>query len=1495
MEVSRIVEQIDPLAFDFAGPAREPNEPIPGVNGLAAEQTETTPAITVNLDDQNGLSVTESLISGSTTNVAAGQTVSIEVSDGESTVSTSAIVQADGSYQVVEDLSSLSDGELTATATVSDEAGNQATDTDTAILDTQAEATITIDTIAGDDVINEEESGETITITGSVGGDASEGDTVTLTIWGQSFSGTVDGDNNYAIDVPGSLLASGGFIDLPPEFQNPDFREGQNPDFGNGDFPLPVPEGGLVQASVSGSDDAGNPYSASATRPYQVDTFAGAEISIDTIAGDDVINGEEADGNITITGSVGGDATEGDTVTLTIGSETRTGEVDGDGNYAIDVPGSVLTDNSQVDASVSGTDEAGNPFSADTDREYGVDTEAGATISIDTIAGDDVINGEEADGNITITGSVGGDATEGDTVTLTIGSETRTGEVDGDGNYAIDVPGSLLADNSQVDASVSGTDEAGNPFSAEAEREYAVNTPPVADPVSTSAEIFGAESVLPESVSGNPLLFKQFSVDGTVDGDNAEPSATLGGNDAETPLDELNFTLDSVPVIGTLFIDVDGDGTFAPAQQGNEFSDASTFYWMDDGTASAEVTVDLSQAPSADSGLSLYAYGYDGEQDNTLLNFQGNGVGVSDDSDNNLQQQVPNQLGYRDGQSQTLVMDFDEPAHGAEVGVSRLIKNEGEVGKVEAYLDGEQVGAWTFSGVDGAALNGEPVDFNTGGDNGSFSLPEGIVFDQLRFTATEYADGYQASGSSNDSSEYFVDSIDYKTFSPAEFTYSVTDGQGEQSESVTVTIDAPQTDTAVPASFDTTAPNAPSVTIADGDAFITADEISEGGNVSVTIGLSETNAVAGDTLTVNGNDITLSEQQVNADEVVTELTAPDEGESLEVTATITDQAGNTSDEGSADALRDTQIATPTIAIEAADANDDGIYNADELGEDGTVNATIAVAGSEVGDTLTYQVTGGTEQTVVLSQDDIDNGITVALEPEATITASLSDEAGNTSGEATATALPADTLAGITVTLDDVDAANATNAPIFGNTTDVEAGQAVSLAITDGTDTVNATATVDTDGSYGTTADLSGLDDGNLEVTATVSDQAGNDATATDTAALDTSGVAIESITWKIGGDADDVIEKVWDGGLGTESFGVGDADDVSGGFIRSNRLDTSNTRDIAIQATENSSYTFEFDVGSEYQISWTEDTYFWGFPIGSETRTMLGTVERSDEVSLQPDGRDLVVFRGSVDGEEKVLVIDSTGIEQGGWFNNPSYAVNDQDDTTVGFRETEISGSAEAGATVEITDGNGSVVDSVTADGDGAWNTTISPASGATGALTAVATDSDGNVTSDATTYTLGGTGNDALSGSANDDVLFGGLGNDELVGNAGDDVLIGGKGDDTLTGGLGDDVFKWELNDQGNATSPANDVITDFGTGNDVLDLRDLLVDEAEQPVADFLSVTEDGSDLVFQVSHDGGTSGQTQTIRMEGKSFSDFNGATNSDELIQNMLDSGQLKIDT
>ncbi|KAA0014555.1 retention module-containing protein [Billgrantia pellis] len=492
VRLARIAENTEPLAFDYGvGQADDLPEieaaAFPTAEEDAPSEAEPLPpgTITVSIQGVNSQNVTQVPLTGTTTHVPVGSIVTIVVTDQEGNrASTTATVDAEGNYQTEIDLSDLVDGPISIDASVVDQTGETRTAEDDSVKDTFADATITIDTIAGDDVINgaEAEQGNLITIAGTVGGDAREGDTVTLTVGGESYTGTVttDGDGNlvYAIDVPGSVLA----------------------------------ENSQVEASVSGSDEAGNAYSADAERGYDVNLSADATITIDTIAGDDVINGEEANQTITLTGTVGGDAREGDTVTLTVGGETYTGTVttDGDGNlvYAIDVPGSVLAENSQVEASVSGSDEAGNAYSADAERGYDVNLSADATITIDTIAGDDVINGEEANQTITLTGTVGGDAREGDTVTLTVGGETYTGTVttDGDGNlvYAIDVPGSVLAQHDNVQASVSGSDEAGNGYSADSTRDYDVAAPEITGLNSGGADIVVDEQHLQNGSNPNP-------------------------------------------------------------------------------------------------------------------------------------------------------------------------------------------------------------------------------------------------------------------------------------------------------------------------------------------------------------------------------------------------------------------------------------------------------------------------------------------------------------------------------------------------------------------------------------------------------------------------------------------------------------------------------------------------------------------------------------------------------------------------------------------------------------------------------------------------------------------------------------------------------------------------------------------------------------------------------------------------------------------------------
>ena len=195
-----------------------------------------------------------------------------------------------------------------------------------------------------------------VAVTGSVGGDAAQGDTVSFTINGTAYSGTVDSSSNFSIDVAGSDLAADTSFD----------------------------------ATVTGTDNAGNSFSATTTSTHTVDTSAAATISVDNITADDIINATEAAGTVAVTGSVGMPHKETPSPSPSTAPPTQ-GTVDSSSNFSIDVAGSDLAADTSFDATVTGTDNAGNSFSASITSTHSVDTSAAATISVDNITADDII------------------------------------------------------------------------------------------------------------------------------------------------------------------------------------------------------------------------------------------------------------------------------------------------------------------------------------------------------------------------------------------------------------------------------------------------------------------------------------------------------------------------------------------------------------------------------------------------------------------------------------------------------------------------------------------------------------------------------------------------------------------------------------------------------------------------------------------------------------------------------------------------------------------------------------------------------------------------------------------------------------------------------------------------------------------------------------------------------------------------------------------------
>ncbi|HEY9102423.1 retention module-containing protein, partial [Chitinimonas sp.] len=121
-------------------------------------------------------------------------------------------------------------------------------------------ASITLDAnITADDVIDATEATQNIAITGTVGGDVQMGDTVTLTVNGHSYSGTVQAGHTFSINVAGADLAA-----------DPSHK---------------------VQASVTTTNSEGNSASATASEGYSVSNAAPVPtITLDAVTGDNVIN-----------------------------------------------------------------------------------------------------------------------------------------------------------------------------------------------------------------------------------------------------------------------------------------------------------------------------------------------------------------------------------------------------------------------------------------------------------------------------------------------------------------------------------------------------------------------------------------------------------------------------------------------------------------------------------------------------------------------------------------------------------------------------------------------------------------------------------------------------------------------------------------------------------------------------------------------------------------------------------------------------------------------------------------------------------------------------------------------------------------------------------------------------------------------------------------------------------------------------------------------------
>ncbi|WP_234375929.1 Ig-like domain-containing protein [Halomonas sp. 'Soap Lake  len=1482
--------------------------------GVNLEATATITIDTIAGDDViNGEEATQTITVTGTVGGDAreGDTVTLTVGDETFTGQVTTDSAGNLIYAIDVPGSLLADNDsVTAEVTGTDEAGNDyRADADRDYgVNLEATATITIDTIAGDDVINGEEATQTITVTGTVGGDAREGDTVTLTVGDETFTGQVTTDSAgnliYAIDVPGSLLA----------------------------------DNDSVTAEVTGTDEAGNDYRADADRDYGVNLEATATITIDTIAGDDVINGEEATQTITVTGTVGGDAREGDTVTLTVGDETFTGQVttDSAGNliYAIDVPGSLLADNDSVTAEVTGTDEAGNDYRAEADRDYGVNLEATATITIDTIAGDDVINGEEATQTITVTGTVGGDAREGDTVTLTVGDETFTGQVttDSAGNliYAIDVPGSLLADNDSVTAEVTGTDEAGNDYRADADRDYGVN-------LEATATIT-IDTIAGDDVINGEEATQTITVTGTVGGDAREgDTVTLTVGDetftGQVTTDSAGNLIYAIDVPGSLLADNDSVNAEVTGtdEAGNDYrADADRDYGVNL-EATATITIDTIAGDDVINGEEATqtitvtgTVGGDAREGDTVTLTVGDETftgQVTTDSAGNLIYaiDVPGSL-LADNDSVTAeVTGTDEAGNDYRADADR-----------DYGVNLEATATITIDTIAGDdVINGEEatqtitVTGTVGGD-----AREG---DTVTLTVGDETFTGQVTTDSAGNLIYAID-VPGSLLADNDSVNAEVTGTDEAGNDYRAEADRDY-------GVDVTPPSVVVSLLGAGeDDIYNIDEIAAGepDSVEALVTFQEGTEV-GDTLVVKdggGNTLTtvVLEQQDIDNGVVVWVAVSQGATNVSVSATVTDPAGNSASD---DDIKGVANVAPeaTITIDALFGGDDFLSNS-EAQEGQSITGSVG-GDAKAGDTVEVTIGGQTYLTEV-NQDgsswevNVPSNKVVGL-VSGDVTASVvgNDQFGNVYEAEADRSFEVQPPASLNVggNGDDVIESGGGDDVILGD-------RGGKVTIIDPATNYNISLIVDVSGSMNAASGTPGLNlmeltkqslvnlanqlkdhEGTINVqlvpfsthASSVLTIQGLDETnvhqliaSIDTLSADggTNYQAAfeQSVAWfnaQNGQQIPDEFENL--------TYFLTDGDptfyyDQSGNLRGPGHRTDFDTFEASVKAFEGLSSTSSvnaigigndvsenylrfFDnteiegIGSESFVVGQQYVGRWPFgrwedvvrsvsgPVGevdivNNASDLAAALEGSSEFDDLEDLGDDVLLGG---GGNDIIFGDTINTDHLEWTNGDTgvfYGAGSHDGLGYQGLRDYLRWEVNNGAAPE----EGQIIDYIR----GNWESLVDSA------------------------RTQGG--NNTLDGGEGDDVLIGGAGND---------TLIGGEGNDILIGGSGDDIFLWQDGDQGTAGAPAVDVVRDFGNGNNILDIADLLQGEEDAvDLSTYIVAEQEGNDTVLYLNSQGGLAGDKenadQVIRLEGKTFADFGGGSTSQQVIDFMIQHGKLEID-
>ncbi|MES3374386.1 Ig-like domain-containing protein [Enterobacter hormaechei] len=1003
----------------------------------------TAPSVTINTiatdDILNATEAQSDLAISGTSTAEAGQTLTVSLNGKDYTTT----VSANGSWTLnvpAADLAGLTDGSVTVTASVSDKAGNPASVDHTLTVDVTVPA-VTIHTVAGDDVINVAEHNQAQIVSGSATG-AAAGDTVTVTIGGQSYTTVLDAAGNWSVGVPANVIS--GLSD------------------------------GSVTVTASVTDAAGN--TGSGTHNVTVDTGL-PSVSFNAISDDNVLNAVEKGQDLSVSGT-SANLAEGTVVTMTLNGKNYTATTAADGTWSLTVPAADLSGLGEASYTLSATATNGVGNSISTTANLLVDT-ALPTVTINTVAGDNVINAAEVAAGQTITGKVA-NADIGNTVTVNIGGNTYTATVQSDLTWSVNVPESVLTalGNGDLTVSATVTNDHGNTGTGERDITIDASLPGLrvdtvaGDDVINSIE-HGQNLIVTGSSDG---LAAGTTLTVTVNGKTYAASVLADGTwSAAIPAADVGAL-----AAGTVTVTVAGQSAAGnPVSIGHDVTvDLAAVAISIDAIA----TDDVINAAEKGADLVLSGSTSNVEENQTVtITFGGKSYTAKVDADGNWTATVPSSdlAGLKDGDASVQVSVTNVNGNSASAGREYSVDATAPTVTIDTVagdnvINGSEAAAGVAISGTTTAEVGQTVTVNLGGNSYTAQVQQGGVW------------------------SINVPAADLSTLADNGYTVqvSVSDAAGNPgSAGKAITLD--------------TTPPTVSFNVVAGDDVINSVEHGQAQVISGTA----TGASVGDKLviTIGSNQYTTTVDASGKWSVgvpASDISALTDG-TVTLSATITDSAGNSSTQ-----THDVVVNTASVALTVNTLSGDDVINAAEAGASLVINGSSAqfANGTQVTITLngkSYTATIQSDGSWTTTVPAADVG-TLADGASYQVSVSAQDSAGNSASathtisvDTTAPVISVNTLSG-----DDVlNAAEAQQPLTVHGSSSAEAGQTVTVTLGGKT----YTALVANDGTWTLdvpAADLANLSEGALTVTASVNDKAGNNGQTTHTLTVDTVAPAV---------------------------------------------------------------------------------------------------------------------------------------------------------------------------------------------------------------------------------------------------------------------------------------------------------------------------------------------------------------------------------------------------